>query len=63
MSTLPPPKPSNSLTACELSAIAWLNAQDLSGLSPEEVYDLYLDAWQRIRQHHRDILTGTDSSK
>lgn len=36
----------------EAIALMWLQAQDLSGLSPEEMFDKYQEAYKRIRKHH-----------
>lgn len=46
----------NTFPASELQALAllYVQNQDLSGLSPEEVYDKYRDAYERIGKYRRD---------
>ena len=33
-------------------AMLYMGQQDLSGLSPEELYEKYVDAYQRIQRKH-----------
>ena len=40
--------------ADEALALLYLQNQDLSGLTPEELYDQYKDSYDRIRQHRRN---------
>ena len=40
--------------ANEALALLYLQNQDLSGLTPEELYDQYKNAHDRIRQHRRN---------
>lgn len=46
----------NTFPASEIQALAllYVRNQDLSGLSPEEVYDKYRDAYERIGKYRRD---------
>lgn len=45
----------NTFPASEIQALAllYVRNQDLSGLSPEEVYDKYRDAYERINKQKR----------
>ena len=45
----------NTFPASEIQALAllYVRNQDLSGLSPEEVYDKYRDAYDRINKQRR----------
>ena len=45
----------NTFPASEIQALAllYIRNQDLSGLSPEEVYDKYRDAYERINKQKR----------
>lgn len=36
-------------------AYLWVQAQDLKGKTPEEVYDLYQEAYNKILEHHRKL--------
>lgn len=40
-------------TETEALAMLFVQSQDLSGLSPEEIYDKYRDAYEKIREHHK----------
>mgnify|MGYP000162840993 CR=1 FL=1 len=44
--------PSNKIEAL---AMLYLQKQDLSNLSPEEVYDKYQDACDKIYKHYKEI--------
>ena len=46
----------NAFPASELQALAllYVQNQNLSGLSPEEIYDKYRDAYERIGKYRRD---------
>lgn len=37
----------------EALAMLYVQNQDLSDLSPEEIYDKYYDAYQKIREHRK----------
>ena len=41
-------------TKAEVLAMLYLRNQDLSGVSPEELYDAYEDAYNRIKKHQSD---------
>lgn len=36
----------------EALAFVWLRSQNLSDLSPEEMFDKYQEAYKRIHKHH-----------
>ena len=38
----------------EALAMLYLQSQDLSGLTPEEILDKYDDAYQKIKAHNRE---------
>lgn len=38
----------------EALAMLYLQNQDLSGLTPEEILDKYDDAYEKIKAHHRE---------
>lgn len=42
--------PSSKLEAL---AMLYMQNQDLSGLTPEEVYDRYQDAYEKMHKHYR----------
>ena len=48
--TYPTQFPSNELEAL---AMLYVQSQDLTDASPEDLYDMYQDAYQKIRDHHR----------
>ena len=37
----------------EALAMLYVENQDLSGLTPEQLLDMYDDAYEKIREHHR----------
>lgn len=43
--------PSNETEAL---AMLYIQQQDLSDLSPEEIYDKYYDAYQKIREYRKE---------
>ena len=42
--------PSNE---CEALALLYVQNQDLSNVSPEELWDKYQDAYEKIREHKK----------
>lgn len=51
--------PSNEIEAL---AMLWLQSQDLSGITPEELLDKYQDVYQKIRQRKKDNYTAKKAS-
>lgn len=49
----------NTFPASEAQALAllYVQNQDLSGLTPEEIYDKYRDAYERIYKHKSGKVT------
>ena len=43
--------PSNE---CQALAMLYIQSLDLSNLSPEDIYDKYRDAYERIRNHRKE---------
>ena len=39
----------------EALALLYVQNQDLSGLTPEEIYDKYRDAYKRIHDHKQNL--------
>ena len=42
-------------------ALLWLRSQGLSGVSPEELLDMYSDAYQKISDHKRQQAQASKS--
>lgn len=40
---------------CEALAMLYVKNQDLSNLSPEEIYDEYRDAYEKIKNRKQEI--------
>ena len=38
---------------CEALAMLYVQSQDLSSLTPEQLLDMYEDAYARLREHNR----------
>lgn len=51
--------PSNEIEAL---AMLWLQSQDLSGITPEELLDKYQDVYQKIRQRKKDNYAAKKAS-
>jgi hypothetical protein len=43
-------------TQCEALAMLYLKSQDLTPFTPEQIYDKYKDAYEKIEKHHKALL-------
>lgn len=45
-------------TTAEALALLYVQNQDLSGITPEGLFDMYQDAYQRIKAHQKEQRTA-----